>query len=158
MDIRVLTDADGPAAVAVINVAAGWYAEFLGELDEPETDLDEWLAEGARMTWYGAFEGGELVGVMGLEYVDDVVLFRHAYVLPDYQRQGVGAALGDHLEAQVQGVGRIIVGTYRANYKARRSLEQAGYVESADPEAVLRRYYDIPEDRLQSSLTYEKAI
>jgi hypothetical protein len=29
---------------------------------------------------------------------------------------------------------------------------------SDDSEAVLRRYYDIPEDRLASSVTYEKAF
>ena len=67
MDIRILTQADGPAAVSVINAAAEWYAEFLGELDEPEMELDEWLAEGLRITWFGALDGSDLVGVAGLE-------------------------------------------------------------------------------------------
>ena len=49
-----------------------------------------------------------------------------------------------------------IVGTYAANYKARGALEKAGYRLSPDPEAVLRAYYSIPEDRLTSSVTYEK--
>lgn len=160
MDIRTLGTEDGPAAVEVINTAAEWYAEFLdaAELHGPEMGIDEWQTEAARMTWYGAFEGVTLIGVMGLEYVDDVALFRHAYVLPDHQRRGVGERLGAHLESQVEGVERIIVGTYRANYKARQALVKGGYAESADPEAVLRRYYDIPEDRLQTSLTYEKTI
>ena len=35
---------------------------------------------------------------------------------------------------------------------------RAGYRLSADPKAVLRHYYDIPEDRLQSSVTYEKHL
>lgn len=51
-----------------------------------------------------------------------------------------------------------MVGTYRENYKARRALEKAGYRLSADWESVLRAYYSIPEDRLRSSVTYEKAI
>lgn len=50
------------------------------------------------------------------------------------------------------------VGTYRDNYKARRSLEKAGYRASPDPEKVLRAYYSIPEDRLRSSVTYEKTL
>jgi GNAT superfamily N-acetyltransferase len=158
VDIRILTQADGPAAVSVINAAAEWYAEFLGELDEPEMELDEWLAEGLRITWFGASDGNDLVGVAGLEYVDDVALLRHAYVLPEHQMRGVGLALAAHLEAQVEGVARVIVGTYRANYKARGVLEKRGFVESTGSEAVLRRYYDIPEDRLQLSLTYEKSI
>lgn len=159
LTVRQLDASDAQAAVDVINVAAEWYSEFLGdETHEPEMTIAEWLTEGQRMAWYGAFNGDVVVGVMGLEYTDDVALFRHAYVLPDHQRQGVGAVLGAHLESQVTGVGRIIVGTYRANYKARQALEKSGYLASPDPETILRRHYNIPENRLQSSLTYEKDV
>jgi GNAT superfamily N-acetyltransferase len=158
--VRALGASDGLAAVTVINTAAKWYAKFLtpSELEEPEMALDSWEEEAGRMTWYGAFDGADLVGVMGLEYAGDAVLFRHAYVLPDRQRQGIAAMLHHHLEREVEGVAKIIVGTYAANYKARAALEKAGYQQSPDPEAVLRHYYDIPEDRLQSSVTYEKHL
>jgi GNAT superfamily N-acetyltransferase len=158
--VRALGASDGLAAVTVINTAAEWYAEFLpaSEVDEPEMTLDSWAGEARRMTWYGAFEGGELVAVMGLEYVGDAALFRHAYVLPSRQRQGIASMLHRRLESQVDGVDRIIVGTYTNNYKARQALEKAGYRPSPDPEAVLRHYYDIPQDRLHSSLTYEKHL
>jgi GNAT superfamily N-acetyltransferase len=115
-----------------------------------------WDAEAQRMVWFGAFASGTLVGVMGLEYVRDVALLRHAYVLPDRQRQGIGTRLRTYLETQVQGVSRILVGTYAANYKARRMLEDAGYRLVADSAAALREYYSIPEDRLQTSVVYEK--
>ncbi len=62
------------------------------------------------------------------------------------------------MEAEVRGVSRIIIGTYRGNYKAWRYLEKTGYTLSPDPVAVLRTYYDFPEDRLQSSVTYEKPL
>jgi len=158
--VRPLGASSAPAAVTVINTAAEWYAEFLGppEVYKPEMTLETWAEEARRMTWYGAFDGEDLVGVMGLESAGDAVLFRHAYVLPDRQRQGIAAILHDHLEREVHGVDRMIVGTYAANYKARAALEQAGYEPSPDPEAVLRRYYDIPEDRLQSSVVYEKHL
>jgi GNAT superfamily N-acetyltransferase len=120
--------------------------------------LESWAKEARRMTWYGAFDGVDLVGVIALEYARDAVLFRHAYVLADRQRQGIAATLHNHLERAVCGVDRIIVGTYAANYKARGALEKAGYQLSPDPEAVLRAYYDIPEDRLRSSVTYEKRL
>lgn len=157
--VRALGAGDGRAAVTLINTAAKWYAEFLtpSEVYEPEMTLESWAEETRRMTWYGAFDGVDLVGVMGLEYAGGVVLFRHAYVLPDRQRQGIATMLHNHLEREVKGVDKIIVGTYAANYKARTALERAGYQPSPDPEAVLRRYYDIPEDRLQSSVTYEKS-
>jgi len=158
--IRALTAADRGAALAVINTAARWYRDFLPveEFHDPEMTPAQWEAEAQRMTWYGAFVEGALVGVMGLEYVKDAVLLRHAYVLAEYQREGIGTRLREHLEAQVRGVRRIIVGTYRENYKARRMLERAGYTLSPDPEAVLRTYYSIPADRLKSSVTYEKSL
>ena len=158
--VRALNASDGPAAVALINSAARWYEEFLApsELHEPEMTLESWAEEARRMTWYGAFDGVDLVAVMGLEDAGDAVLFRHTYVLAERQRQGLFSMLHNHLEHQVGGVDRIIVGTYAANYKARAAFEKAGYQLSPDPEAVFRRYYDIPEDRLQSSVTYEKRV
>jgi GNAT superfamily N-acetyltransferase len=79
-------------------------------------------------------------------------------VLAEQQRHGIGRRLLEHLEQQVSGVKRIIIGTYAGNHKARSLLEKAGYTLSHDSEAVLRTYYSIPEDRLKSSVTYEKAI
>lgn len=158
--IRPLTTADRDAALVVINTAARWYREFLPAEDvhDPEMTPGQWEAEARRMTWYGAFNCGALVGVMGLEAVRDAVLLRHAYVLPGHQRRGIGSRLRDHLEGEVRGARRIFVGTYRGNYKARGALERAGYRLSPDSEAVLRAYYSIPEDRLKASVTYEKAV
>ncbi len=160
LSIRRL-DADHCArAVEVINIAARWYREFLPpeELHDPEMDEAEWSAEGRRMTWWGALIDNTLVGVMGSEPIGEVVLLRHAYILPRYQRSGVASALIEHIENGLVGIERIIVGTYAANYRARGALEKAGYVLSADSEAVLRAFYDIPEDRLLTSITYEKTL
>lgn len=160
LTIRPLTLADRDAALGVINEAARWYREFLppGEYHDPEMTPAQWEAEARRMTWYGAFVAGSLVGVMGLEYAGDAALLRHAYVLPEHQHQGIGSRLREHLEGQVRGVHRIIVGTYAGNFKARSALEKAGYRLSPDSEVVLRAYYSIPEGRLKSSVTYDKAI
>ncbi len=158
--IRLLTENDREAALAVINTAARWYREFLPteEYHDPEMTPEDWAAEAQRLSWYGAFGPDRLLGVMGLEYVKDVTLLRHAYILPDRQRHGIGSLLRAYLERQIRGVRRIVVGTYAGNYKARSALEAAGYTLSADPASVLRAYYAIPEDRLQSSVTYEKEI
>ena len=160
LTIRSLTPADRDAALTVINMAARWYAEFLppGEFHDPEMTAVQWDAEARRMTWYGAFKEKTLVGVMGLEYVRDAALLRHGYVLPRCQRQGVGSVLMQHLERQIRRGHRIVVGTYAGNYKARGILAAAGYQLSEDSEARLRAYYAIPEDRLQSSVTYEKEL
>lgn len=156
--VRALEPADGRDAVRLINEAARWYADFLpaDEVVGPEMTVNGWAEEARRMTWYGAFDGSELVGVMGLEPAGDAVLLRHAYVRPDRQRQGIATALHAHLESEIQGVDRIIVGTYADNYKARAVLEKLGYQLSDDSDAVLRRYYAISEERLRSSVTYER--
>ena len=73
---------------------------------------DEWTQEAERLTWYGAFDLDTLLGVMGLEYVKDVALLRHAYILPDQQRHGIGSLLREYVEKQMRGVSRIVVGTY----------------------------------------------
>jgi GNAT superfamily N-acetyltransferase len=158
--IRPLSASDREAALAVINEAARWYREFLppAEYHEPEMTADEWDRETRRLTWFGAFVADTLVGVGGLERARDVALLRHGYVLPAWQRAGVGARLVERLETEARGVDRVVVGTYRGNYKARRALEKAGYRPSPDPEAILRAYYAIPEARLRSSVTYEKTL
>jgi GNAT superfamily N-acetyltransferase len=160
LTIRPLAIVDRESALRVINIAALWYREFLPpeELHGPEMTAEQWDTEARRMTWYGAFLDGNLVGVMGMEYVKDVALLRHGYILPEYQRHGVGTALREHAEQQIHGVHRIVVGTYAGNYMARRMLEASGYRLSDNSEARLRAYYGIPEDRLQSSVTYEKEI
>lgn len=160
LGIRALVPGDRNAALAVINTAARWYRDFLSAEDfhDPEMTPEQWEAEARRLAWYGVFDGDVLVAVGGLEHVRDAALLRHGYVLPEYQRRGVGALLREHLEQQARGVSRIVVGTYAGNYKARGALDKAGYRLSADSEAVLRAYYAIPEDRLKSSVTYEKPL
>ena len=95
--IRRLGPGDRRAAVDVINTAADWYREFLPpeDLHGPEIDEAGWDTEARRMTWWGAFVGQVdqcLVGVMGSEPAGEVVLLRHAYVLPQWQRTGVAGA------------------------------------------------------------------
>lgn len=160
LTIRPLTSTDRQDVLGVINVAARWYQEFLPpeEAHDPEMTAAQWDAESQRMTWYGAFQAAHLVGVMALEYVREIALLRHAYILPEAQHQGIGSRLREHLEAQIRAVDRIVVGTYAGNYKARGALEKAGYRLSANSEAMLRAYYEIPEDRLQSSVSYEKDL
>ena len=102
-----------------------------------------------------ALDGGRLVGVMGLEYVREVALLRHAYVLPAEQRSGVAQAIQSRIMADLRPVERVLVGTYAANHKARGVLERGGFRLVDDSEAELRRYWDIPEDRLTSSVVYE---
>lgn len=158
--IRPLSIVDKQTALNVINSAARWYQEFFPteSYHEPEMTAEQWDAISQRMLWYGAFLDATLAAVMALEYRHDAALLRHAYVLPEYQRSGIGSSLREYLERQIQGVQRIIVGTYARNYQARGSLEEAGYRLSRNPGTILQTYYTLPANRLYTSVTYEKAL
>ena len=71
------------------------------------TSEEMWLCE----------EGGELVGVVGLEHSDDEVLIARLFVAPSAFRRGVGRALVDHAVTQARGR-RVRVGTGARNAPA----------------------------------------
>jgi GNAT superfamily N-acetyltransferase len=157
--IRQYEPFDLPAALGVINAAAGSYRAFLPpeHYHEPLMTPEEFQGEAARMELYMAVDReGEVVGVMGLERVRDVALIRHGYVRPDRQRQGIGEALLGHLEGLVEPGTRILVGTYRGNAAAQAHLEKHGYRRVDDSDAVLRTYYEIPETQRRDSIAFEK--
>jgi GNAT superfamily N-acetyltransferase len=55
-------------------------------------------------------DGSELVGVMGIQKVQDVTLIRHAYVRSDWQKRGIGARLLAHLRGLTEDP--ILIGTW----------------------------------------------
>ena len=95
---------------------------------------------------------GVLAGVMGIQSVRDVDLIRHAYVLPDSQRHGVGGALLQH----VQGLSprRILVGTWGAAAWAIRFYQRHGFelVSPARKAVLLKTYWTIPDRQIETSV------
>ena len=84
----------------IINDAAQAYkgvipADCWKEPYMPADELQEDVAAGVQFLGYE--EDGELVGVMGLQQVQDVTLIRHAYVRTTHHSQGVGGRLLSHL-------------------------------------------------------------
>jgi GNAT superfamily N-acetyltransferase len=92
--------------------------------------------------------------VMGIQPVQDVTLIRHAYVAPGMQGRGIGGALLAALEAR--GSGQLLVGTWAAASWAIRFYERHGFVPVADPAALLRRYWSIPERQIETSVVLAK--
>jgi GNAT superfamily N-acetyltransferase len=118
-------------------------------------ELDREIAAGV------AFSGweidGELVGVMGVQPVRDVVLIRHAYVVPARQREGIGAALLEHLARTTDR--RVLVGTWAAAEWAIRFYERHGFalVGPQRTAELLRAYWSIPERQIETSVVLERA-
>lgn len=153
--IRPCRDQDRAAILQIVNAAAEAYRGVIpaDRWQEPymsASELDHEIAAGVR--FWGYEGGGGLIGIMGVQAVDDVDLIRHAYVLPDCQRSGVGAALLDHLRPLARG--RVLVGTWAdadwaIHFYARHGFALVGPHETA---ALLARYWTIPERQIETSV------
>jgi GNAT superfamily N-acetyltransferase len=153
--IRPCTGADLDAMVALVDAAAAAYAGVIPEdrYRRPYMPREEMTAEiEAGVRFWGLSDGGVLVGVMGIQDVDDVTLIRHAYVLPERQRGGVGSRLLDHLLHLAERP--LLVGTWAAAWWAVAFYERHGFVlvTSAEKDRLLHRYWNIPERQVETSV------
>jgi GNAT superfamily N-acetyltransferase len=153
--IRRCRDDERDTILEIVNSAAEAYrgvipADRWHEPYMPPSELDEELAAGVE--FWGYENGGELIGVMGIQPVQDVDLIRHAYVKPGSQRLGVGGALIDHLMRSV--TRRVLVGTWAAAEWAIAFYRRHGFVQVTPEEKtrLLRRYWDIPERQVETSV------
>ena len=64
----------------------------------PREELKDEIAHGVR--FWGFEQDGELLGVMGLQDVEDVTLIRHAYVRTSHHRRGIGGRLLHELRSK----------------------------------------------------------
>jgi GNAT superfamily N-acetyltransferase len=154
-DVHPCSDADFEPMLAIINAAATAYAGVIPahRYQVPYMPANELRAEiAAGVRFWGWYDEGRLVGVMGIQDVDDVTLIRHAYVQPDSQGRGIGAALLAHL----MGLARppVLVGTWAAASWAVRFYERHGFelVTPQEKDRLLRRYWHIPERQVETSV------
>ncbi len=155
MTIRRCEQADLAAIYTIVNAAAQAYKGVIpaDRWREPYMGAEELAHEvAAGVAFWGYEEDGVLLGVMGLQPVQDVSLIRHAYVLPERQRQGIGARLLDHLLGMT--TTPTLVGTWAAATWAIRFYERHGFhlVTPAQKDILLRRYWSIPERQVETSV------
>jgi GNAT superfamily N-acetyltransferase len=153
--IRLCHDDERPAILEIVNAAAEAYrgvipADRWREPYMPAEELDEEIAAG--VAFWGYEDGGELIGVMGIQPVRDVDLIRHAYVLPGNQGRGVGGALIDHLMRSA--TRRVLVGTWAAAEWAIRFYRRHGFVDVGRERTaqLLRTYWSIPDRQIETSV------
>ena len=104
------------------------------------------------VTFWGYEEDGKLVGVMGIQPVQDVTLIRHAYVLPANQGQGIGGMLLAVLRRQT--TRPLLIGTWADAAWAIRFYVNQGFrlVSPKEKERLLRKYWSIPERQIETSV------
>jgi GNAT superfamily N-acetyltransferase len=153
--IRRTRDDERDVILAIINSAAEAYRGVIpaDRWHDPYMDareLEDEIAAGVRF-WGYELDGG-LVGAMGVQAVGDFDLIRHAYVLPESQRRGVGTALLRHLRGLSSR--RILVGTWADADWAIGFYRRHGF-ELASPKLtseLLDRYWTIPDRQVETSV------
>ena len=140
----------------VVNDAAQAYKSVIPEdrRKEPYMSAEELRKEiESGVEFYGWLEENVLVGVMGIQLVNDVTLIRHAYVLRDHQRRGIGENLLDYLVSLARTC-EVLVGTWEAAHWAIRFYEKHGFklVSKEEKDRLLRKYWNIPERQIETSV------
>ena len=138
---------------SVINKAAKAYEGAIPAdcYHQPYMSTNQLKQEMKRMTFFGWEVNGELVGVMGFEPVKDVTLIRHAYVLPQWQKQGIGSKLLNHLRSLVT-TSRLLVGTWADAHWAIDFYKRRGFNLLPDKDELLKTYWGIPQRQIETSV------
>jgi N-acetylglutamate synthase-like GNAT family acetyltransferase len=147
--------ADFEAIYEIINDAAQAYrgvipADRWKDPYMPRGELQHQIAEG--VVFWGYEEEGRLLGVMGLQPVQDVTLIRHSYVRTARRNQGIGGELLSRLKAQTNPP--LLVGTWAAAVWAIRFYEKHGFrsVSIEEKNRLLKKYWSIPDRQVETSV------
>ena len=153
--IRQCNDRDFEIIYSIINDAARVYKDVIPEdrWKEPYMSKDELqhqINEG--VVFWGYEEDGELIGVMGIQHVQDVSLIRHAYVRPEKQNRGIGQELLFELYSQIDRP--TLIGTWAGAVWAIQFYEKNGFkiVSQQEKKRLLEKYWSIPARQVETSV------
>ena len=151
--IRKCQPGDAERIYFIINEAAKAYEGVIPAdcYHQPYMPMDELKREMKRMTFLGWEVDTGLVAVMGLEPIKDVTLIRHAYVLPQWQQQGIGSKLQNHVKGMVT-TSRLLVGTWADAYWAINFYQKHGFKLLPDKDKLLKTYWDILQRQIETSV------
>ena len=129
-----------------------WHEPYMSE-----HELINELDNGVRM--FGYHKHNMLVGVMGIQELEDVTLIRHAYTLSDYQGTGIGKSLLQYL-FQINKSSSLYVGTWRDATWAINFYIKIGFVLHKRKQTVqlLKKYWTVPSKQIDNSVVLEKSI
>ena len=154
--IRGLLSSDFDSILGVINDAAQAYRGVIPDdrWKEPYMTARELQKEiEAGVQFFVWVEDEHLLGVVGIQPIRDTTLIRHAYVLTEYQKRGIGSRLLEYLMGLAQ-TPEILVGTWADATWAIRFYENHGFkmVSSEEKDRLLRTYWNIPERQVETSV------
>jgi N-acetylglutamate synthase-like GNAT family acetyltransferase len=153
--IRHCDDRDFELIWTIINDGAQAYKGIIpaDHWTEPYMSREKLRHEiGQGVVFWGYEEDGSLIGVMGIQGVQDVTLIRHAYVRTGSQKRGVGARLLSHLQGLANGP--VLIGTWADAVWAIHFYERYGFqlVDPREKERLLKMYWTVPERQIETSV------
>ena len=144
----------------VINDAAQKYKGIIPSYcwHEPYMSEQELIIElnnGVHM--FGYSNKGKLIGVMGIQELNNITLIRHAYILTRNQGTGIGKSLLKYLLQKNQST-CILVGTWRNATWAIRFYEKFGFVIQTEKRTsqLLKKYWKISLNQIDNSVVLIK--
>ena len=113
------------------------------------------FTKGVRM--FGYVKNNKLVGVMGIQELNNITLIRHAYTLTHYQGTGVGGSLLKYL-FEINQSTCLLVGTWREAAWAIQFYEKFGFVLQTKKRTfqLLKKYWKISSNQIDNSVVLIK--
>ena len=120
-----------------------------------EQKLVNEFTNGVRM--FGYKKNNILVGVMGIQKLNNITLIRHAYTLTSYQGTGIGKSLLQYL-FEINQNNCLLVGTWRDATWAIKFYEKLGFIlhTQKQTEILLKKYWRIPSKQIENSVVLER--
>lgn len=158
--IRKCNDRDFETIYSIINDGAKAYKGVIPE-DRwkepymPRQELQHEIDEG--VVFWGYEADGELIGVAGIQHVQDVTLIRHAYVRTARQSQGIGGKLLSELRRKT--ANPILIGTWADARGAIRFYERHDFqlVPTKEKNRLLKKYWSVPDRQVETSVVLADA-
>jgi N-acetylglutamate synthase-like GNAT family acetyltransferase len=153
--IRKCEAKDFEALYEIINDAAQAYKGVIpaDRWHEPYMTKEELRREIQQgVEFWGYEKEGIILGVMGLQNVQDVTLIRHAYVRTDRRRSGFGGELLLFLLGQT--TRPVLIGTWASATWAVAFYQKHGFIRVSEKEKnfLLKKYWTIPERQVETSV------
>jgi N-acetylglutamate synthase-like GNAT family acetyltransferase len=136
---------DAASAYRGIIPADRWHEPYM-----PGDELKKQITDGVEFWSYR--DDDRILGVMGIQFKEDVTLIRHAYVRTTERQKGIGGKLLKHLY-QISTT-PVLIGTWADAKWAIEFYQKHGFrlLPETEKNSLLRKYWTIPERQAETSV------
>lgn len=136
---------DAAAAYKGVIPEDRWHEPYM-----PKEELSEQIADGVEFFCYCENDG--IIGVMGIQDKEEVMLIRHAYVRTSLRKKGIGSILLKHLISLSSKP--FLIGTWKdASWAISFYIKNGFTLVGEKPKNILlKKYWGVPERQIETSV------